>query len=71
MATPPPSKQFSFRLPPALVGRVEQCVKATRARGLDLNRADVVRLLLTYALNATKSRVDLLLGGVPARRRRA
>jgi len=71
MSNATPSKQFSFRLPPALVGRVEQCVKTTKARGLDLNRADVVRLLLTYALNATKCRVDLLLGTTPARRRRA
>jgi hypothetical protein len=52
------SKQFSFRLPEALV---------ERAAGLEVTRADVVRMLLKHALDATHCRVDLLLGRPRAR----
>jgi Arc/MetJ-type ribon-helix-helix transcriptional regulator len=55
------SKQFSFRLPGELVDRVEQCMDSMRAKGLDVSRADVVRLLLNHALAATDCRLDLLL----------
>jgi hypothetical protein len=55
------SKQFSFRLPEDLVQRVEACAHVIRANGLDVTRADVVRLLLNHALDATKCRINLLL----------
>jgi hypothetical protein len=55
------SKQFSFRLPEALVHRVERCANDIRASGLDVTRADVVRLLLKHALDTTNCRLDLLL----------
>lgn len=55
------TKQFSFRLPKSLVERVERCVRNVRTSGLDLTRADVVRLLLNHALDSTNCRLDLLL----------
>jgi hypothetical protein len=67
-------KQFSFRLPKDLVNRVEACADNMRSRGLDVSRADVVRLLLNHALESTKCRLDQLLrpknGGRPVRRSR-
>jgi hypothetical protein len=54
-------KQFSFRLPEALVEQVEDCADHIRAQGLEVTRADVVRLLLKHALDATRCRLDLLL----------
>ena len=61
MAQSDASKQFSFRLPEALVEQVEACADHIRAQGLEVTRADVVRLLLRHALAATKCRMDLLL----------
>ncbi len=55
------SRQFSFRLPEPLVQRVEECADRIRARGLPVTRADVVRLLLTHALETTQCELDLLL----------
>ena len=55
------TKQFSFRLPKTLVDRVERCVRNVRASGLDLTRADVVRLLLNHALESTQCRLELLI----------
>jgi hypothetical protein len=55
------SKQFSFRLPETLIERVERCADELRASGLDVTRADVVRLLLNHALDATNSKLNLLL----------
>jgi hypothetical protein len=55
------SKQFSFRLPETLVERVEHCAHEMRERGLDVTRADVVRLLLNHALDATQCKMNLLL----------
>ncbi len=57
------AKQFSFRLPEVLVERVEQCATELRDAGLDVTRADVVRLLLKHALDATQCKIELLLGG--------
>jgi hypothetical protein len=57
------AKQFSFRLPAQLVDRLERCMENLRATGLDVNRADVVRLLLTQALNATRCNPKRLFGG--------
>jgi hypothetical protein len=55
------ARQFSFRLPQDLVERLEGCVAHVRGTGLDLTRADVVRLLLKYALDATRGEMSLLL----------
>jgi hypothetical protein len=55
------SKQFSFRLPGDLVDRVEACADGIRAQGLEVSRADVVRLLLNHALEVTRCKLDLLL----------
>ena len=62
------SKQFSFRLPEALVERVEHCAQEMRASGLDVTRTDVVRLLLNHALDATKCQMTRLLRPPSARR---
>jgi hypothetical protein len=59
------SKQFSFRLPKGLVKRVEECADDMRAKGLEVSRADVVRLLLNHALDATRCKLDLLLRPLP------
>jgi hypothetical protein len=58
-------KQFSFRLPEALVEQVEHCADHIRAQGLEVTRADVVRLLLKHSLEATRCRLDLLLRRAP------
>ncbi len=66
-------KQFSFRLPETLVDQVEECAKQIRIQGLEVTRADVVRLLLKHALGATRCKLELLLRPEPAgkgRRRR-
>jgi hypothetical protein len=34
-----------------LVGRIEECVERLRRTGLDVKRADVVRMLLAHALD--------------------
>ena len=67
------AKQFSFRLPEGLVERVEGCADEIRASGLEVTRADVVRLLLKHALDTTHCKLALLLGGKasPKRKRRA
>jgi len=69
MANVEAAKQFSFRLPESLVARVEQCADDIRAAGLDVTRADVVRLLLNHALDTTKCKLNLLLR--PASERKA
>ncbi len=61
MAQTAASRQFSFRLPEALVEKIEECTATIRAKGLDVSRADVVRLLLSHSLAATKCRISLLL----------
>jgi hypothetical protein len=63
------ARQFSFRLPEALVARVEQCMRDMRAVGLDVTRADVVRLLLKHALDATHCKVERLIGSNSAKRK--
>lgn len=55
------AKQFSFRLPETLVERVEICMQQFRERGLEVSRADVVRLLLKHALDTTQCQVERLL----------
>jgi hypothetical protein len=61
MAPAETTRQFSFRLPEGLVHRVEDCLAKARATGLDLTRADIVRLLLRHALDTTQCRIELLL----------
>lgn len=63
-----PSRQFSFRLPKSLVDRVEQCADGMRASGLDVTRADVVRLLLNHALESTQCSLSRLLRFQPSKR---
>lgn len=62
MAHEEAAKQFSFRLPEVLVERVEHCMGELQAAGLEVTRADVVRLLLKHALDATHCKIDLLFG---------
>lgn len=45
------TRQFTFRLPDALVERVESCVERIQSFGMPITRADVVRLLLSHALD--------------------
>lgn len=61
MQNQPPTKQMSFRLPEELVSRVEECMSTMRGAGLDVTRADVVRLLLKHALDATNCRLERLI----------
>ena len=65
------SRQFSFRLPKSLVERVEQCADEMRATGLEVTRADVVRLLLNHALETTKCNLNRLLRTQPTKRARS
>ena len=46
-----PTIQLAFRLPKTLVGRIEECVDRLQRTGLDIKRADVVRMLLAHALD--------------------
>ncbi len=61
MANVEAARQFSFRLPEPLVARLEHCLDHLRSTGLDVNRADVVRLLLNHALETAECDVELLL----------
>lgn len=65
------ARQFSFRLPANLIKRLEQCTVGMQDAGLDVTRADVVRLLLKHALDSTHCRLDLLLAGGSKKPRRA
>ncbi|HEY4012851.1 MAG TPA: hypothetical protein VGM06_05915 [Polyangiaceae bacterium] len=69
MAHEEAAKQFSFRLPEGLVARVERCMADLQASGLDVTRADVVRLLLKHGLDATHCKLDLMLGGKASKKR--
>jgi hypothetical protein len=64
------SRQFSFRLPKSLVERVEHCADGIRASGLEVTRADVVRLLLNHALESTQCNLNRLLRPPPAKKPR-
>lgn len=48
-----PTQQTAFRLPVSLLGRLDHHVEHLRAEqpGMNITRADVVRLLLTRALD--------------------
>jgi hypothetical protein len=63
------ARQFSFRISDSLIERVDRCMAELQAAGLDVTRADVVRLLLRHALDATHCKVELLLGKSGSKRR--
>ena len=56
------TRQLAFRLPNDLIGRIEECERHIAETGLDVSRTDVVRLLLTYALNASACDLRTLIG---------
>jgi hypothetical protein len=72
------TRQLAFRLPESLIERIEACERKIGETGLSLSRTDVVRLLLTYALNKSQADFKELLssssrgprGGEPAAPRR-
>lgn len=55
------TQQYSFRLPKDLISRLDGCMATMRDAGLELTRADVVRLLLNHALETTKCDLAVLL----------
>jgi Arc/MetJ-type ribon-helix-helix transcriptional regulator len=67
MTQPEASRQFSFRLPESMVEQIEECAASIREQGLDVNRADVVRLLISHSLESTQCKLDLLLRSNPTR----
>jgi hypothetical protein len=69
MAQEAAARQFSFRLPESLIDRVEECRRGLMDAGLDVNRADVVRLLLKHALDATHCNHQALFGGRSSKKR--
>jgi hypothetical protein len=67
---PSPTKQFTFRLPKVLVSRLETCLTRMRGSiGIHLTRADLVRILLTYALDHSAGEAHRLLARRCARAR--
>ena len=60
---PRATRQLAFRLPLQLIGRIEECERSLTGSGLSVSRTDVVRLLLTYALNKTGCDVRELIDG--------
>ena len=55
------TKQLGFRLPVSLIEDINHCVGHLQSLGLELTRADVVRLLLRRALDETGCEVQRLL----------
>lgn len=55
------TRQLAFRLPESLIERIEGCEQKINESGLTVSRTDVVRLLLTYALNKSQADVKELL----------
>lgn len=56
------TRQLAFRLPQDLIGRIHACEEHMKLAGLNVSRTDVVRLLLTYALNTSECDLARLLG---------
>lgn len=55
------TRQLTFRLPETLIERVEDCLTRMQQKsGINLTRADVVRMLLTHALDETACDVKRL-----------
>lgn len=55
------TRQLAFRLPESLIERIEACEQKINEGGIAVSRTDVVRLLLTYALNKSGAEVKELL----------
>jgi hypothetical protein len=64
-----PTKQLAFRLPLTLIARLDTCVEELRGAGLEVTRAEVVRLLLARAIEETNCEVSKLLA-TPKRRKK-
>jgi hypothetical protein len=62
------TKQLTFRLPEALLDRVEECVTTIQEKSG--TRTDVVRLLLTRALDLAGCDLHELFAASPAKPRR-
>lgn len=62
--------QLAFRLPEALIGRIEACENHIRTTGLKLSRTELVKLLLSFALDATGCDLTALLAPSPTAARR-
>jgi hypothetical protein len=61
------TRQLTFRLPEVLITRVEDCVTTIQEQsGMKVTRADVVRLLLTRALDLTHCDLRALFATPPA-----
>ena len=64
------TKQLTFRLPEALIARVEDCVSRIQVQsGFNVTRADVVRMLLTHALDDAACDLQRLLNPRRAKKR--
>jgi hypothetical protein len=61
------TKQLAFRLPIRLVGELDKCVASLQLVGLNLNRSDLVRMLLRIGLDETQCDVRRLF--TPRKRR--
>ena len=55
------TRQFAFRLSHDLILRLEDCERRIHETGLRLSRTDVVRLLLTYALDQSRGELGELI----------
>lgn len=60
------TRQLTFRLPETLIERVEDCLTRMQQKsGINLTRADVVRMLLTHALDEAACDVKRLFSPSP------
>ncbi len=57
------AKQYTFRLPEALVARVDECLTRIQRSGLTVTRTDVVRMLIKHALDTVHCDANELLSG--------
>lgn len=64
------TRQLAFRLPEPLIGRLEDCENHIRTTGLNVSRTELVRLLLSFALDATGCDITALLAPSPSGARR-
>ena len=66
------TRQLTFRLPEVLIERVEDCVTSIQEKsGMNVTRADVVRLLITRALDIAGCDLHKLFGAPPSRSKKA
>ena len=64
------TRQLAFRLPESLIGRLEDCENHIRMTGLNLSRTELVKLLLSFALDATGCDITALIAPSPNGARR-